>query len=104
MQSKPKPIVYSQSTIMGTIDDSTGKHIKTIIAKLMDEFAAYLKTSAAIGANGWEYFFECDYAYIPALNTEIQKYFDRSVFVRIYGGGAGASCNKLICRVNWGAD
>lgn len=70
----------------------------------MDAFASYLKSAGSVGANSWEYMFECDYGYMQALNTEIQKYFDTSVFVRVYGGGAGASSNKLICRVNWGAD
>jgi hypothetical protein len=98
------PVVYSQSTIVGIIDDTTGKYVKTAVTKILDEFAAHLKSSGSVGANSWEYMFDCDYSYMPALNIEIQKYFDSSVFVRVYGGGAGASSNKLICRVNWGAD
>lgn len=96
--------VYSQSTIVGLIDDTTGKYVKTVVAGIMDAFASYLKSAGSVGANSWEYLFECDYGYMPALNTEIQKHFDSSVFVRVYGGGAGASSNKLICRVNWGSD
>lgn len=105
MQSfKSKPVVYSQSTIIGTIDDTTSKCIKPVIAKILEEFAVYLKSTGAVGANCWEYMFDCDYAYMQALNIEIQKHFDNSVFVRIYGGGVGITSNKLICRVNWGAD
>lgn len=70
----------------------------------MNEFDAHLKSASSAAANSWEYMFECEYAYITALNTEIQKHFDSSVFVRIYGGCIGASSNKLICKVNWGAD
>ena len=104
MKSKHN-IIYSQSTVVGIIDDTTGKHIQTIITDILDSFAAYLKSPDAVGKNCWEYLFKCEYGYLPALNTEIQKHFDSSLFVRIYGAcGAGSSFDKLMCRVNWGAD
>jgi hypothetical protein len=96
--------LISQSTIVGTIEDTTNKLIKTYATNIINAFQVYMKSSQSVGQNSWEYAFECDYVYITALNTEIQKHFDHSVFVRIYGGGAGASSKQLICRVNWGAD
>jgi hypothetical protein len=102
--SKSKPIIYSQSTIVGMIDDTTGKYIKTVIVNIMNEFDTYLKSEGSAATNSWEYMFDCNYIYMSALNIEIQKHFDSSVFVRIYGGGIGATSNKLICKVNWGAD
>jgi hypothetical protein len=102
MQRHTKPI--SQSTIIGTIENTTCKLIKTHVTNILDEFQAYLKSPQSVGQNSWEYAFECDYVYLTTLNTEIQKHFDTSVFVRIYGGGAGASSKQLICRINWGAD
>ena len=104
MQRFNKHPVISQSTILGTIEDTTSTLIKVHVTKIIDEFQAYLKSPQSVGQNGWEYAFDCDYMYLTALNTEIQKHFDSSVFVRIYGGGAGASSKKLICKVNWGAD
>ena len=90
---------------MGIIDDTTGKHIESIITGILDAFAAYLKSPDAVGKTSWEYLFTCGYSYLPSLNTEIQKHFDSSLFVRIYGAcGAGSSSDKLVCRVNWGAD
>lgn len=101
---RPNKHVFSQSSIIGTIEDTTTKSIKSIISSILDQFQSYLKSPQSVGQNSWEYAFECDYVYITALNTEIQKHFDRSVFVRIYGGGAGASSKQLICKINWGAD
>ncbi len=96
--------LMSQSTIVGTIDETTTKLIKSYVSNILDAFQAYIKSPQSVGQNSWEYAFDCDYAYLTALNTEIQKYFDRSVFVRIYGAGAGTSSKQLICRINWGTD
>ena len=101
---RPKQNVLSQSTIVGTIEATTHKLIKIHVSKILEEFQVYLKSPQSVGQNCWEYAFDCDYVYITALNTEFQKHFDQSVFVRIYGGGAGVSSKQLICRINWGAD
>ena len=101
---RPKRNVFSQSTIVGTIEDTTNKLINLHVGKIIEEFQMYLKSPQSVGQNSWEHAFDCDYVYITALNTEFQKHFDQSVFVRVYGGGAGASSKQLICRINWGAD
>ena len=101
---RPKQNVLSQSTIVGTIEETTYKLIKIRVNKILEEFQVYLKSPQSVGQNSWEYAFDCDYVYLTAMNTEIQKQFEPSVFVRIYGGGAGISSKQLICRINWGTD
>lgn len=96
--------LISQSTIVSIIEDTTTKIIKIYLTNILDAFQAFIKSPQSVGQNSWEYAFDCEYVYLTALNTEIQKHFDSSVFVRIYGGGAGTSSKQLICRVNWGAD
>lgn len=103
-KASPPPKIYSQSTIVGIIENTTEKSIQLHVKQILDAFHTYLKSASSVASNSWEYVFDCEYAYMTALNTEIQKHFDSSVFVRIYGGGVGASSNKLICSVNWGAD
>lgn len=71
---------------------------------ILEEFESFLKTGGAIGKTTWTYEFECNPMCMEALNIELKKHFDKTVFVHIYGGVARDSVNKHVCQINWGAD
>jgi hypothetical protein len=100
----PSTIQYSTSLIQEKVNKTTHSFISVYVTQIVKEFESFLASSDAVAKSEWTYEFECNPTFMEALNIELKKHFDSSVFVRVYGGMARSSSNKLVCLINWGRD
>ena len=103
-KNMPSTIVYTTTLINEKLTKTTTTYASTYVKQILKEFETFLGTSNAVGKSEWTREFECSPSFMEPINAELKKHFESSVFVRVYGGVASNTSNKLICQISWGAD
>lgn len=100
----PSTILYTTTLINEKLIKTTTTYSTAYVKQILSAFETFLGSSDAVGKSEWTHEFECNPSFMEPINTELKNHFGNSVFVRVYGGMASSSCNKLICLISWGAD